>query len=70
MEQKYFNSLGSLNSYANTFPANSFSVEPSPAVCGCKSVRCAFDVADRQDKEIIETLVICPVCANKPQNNH
>lgn len=68
MTSKYFNSLGALSDYANTFPASSFSFEPTPAVCECKSIRCAFEVAAREDNDIIETLVICPVCANLPKN--
>lgn len=64
MTKRYFNSVDAVSVYASNFPANSFRIEPTPAICECKGFRCAFEIADRQDNDIIETLVICPVCAN------
>ena len=63
MKPKYFNSLGSLNNYADNFSINSFSFEHNPRKCQCDSVRCGFEVTDREDNEILEILVICPICA-------
>lgn len=70
MKPKYFNSLGSLNEYANNYPRNSFTVEHNPRKCGCDSVRCSFDIADKEDNDILEILVICPICANNPKNSN
>jgi hypothetical protein len=67
MNPKYFNSLGSLNEYANNYPNNSFSFEHNPRKWGCDSVRCSFDIADKEDNDILEILVICPICANNPK---
>ena len=68
MKPKYFNSLGSLNEYANNYPSNSFSFEYNSRRCECDSVRCSFDVTDKEDNDILEILVICPLCANNPKN--
>ncbi|MGC3978440.1 MAG: hypothetical protein QM751_09575 [Paludibacteraceae bacterium] len=69
MKPKYFNSLGSLNEYANSFPNSSFSFVHNPRKCDCESnsVRCSFDVTDKEDNDILEILVICPICANNLQ---
>lgn len=69
MKPKYFNSLGALSSYADTYPASSFTYEHNPRKCECDSVRCAYEVTDKQDRDIIEILVLCPLCAGKPKNN-
>ena len=68
MKPKYFNSLGALNNYADNFPANSFTFEHNPRKCRCDSMRCSYEVTDKQDSDIIEILVICPLCANLPKN--
>lgn len=70
MKPKYFHSLGSLNEYANGYPSHSFTVEHNPRKCGCDSIRCSFDIADREDNDILEILVICPICANNPKNSN
>lgn len=68
MTKRYFNSVSAVSNYASNFPADSFTIEPTPAVCECKGFRCAFEITDKQDNDILEILVICPVCANLPKN--
>lgn len=63
MKPKYFNSLDSLNEYTNNYPNNSFHLSP-PRKCEYNSVRCSFDVTDKEDNDILKILVICPICAN------
>lgn len=68
MTPKYFNSIDTLSTYAGNYPANSFKCEPIPQKCACNGVRVAFEVTDRQDNDIIEILILCPACADKPKN--
>lgn len=62
---KYFNSVDAVSDYAQMYPASLFRVEPNPQRCLCNGVRCGYEVSDKQDCEILETLVVCPVCANR-----
>ena len=64
---KYFNSVDAVRNYAECYPASNFRVEHSLQTCQCNGVRIGYDVTDRQDSEILETLVVCPACANNPK---
>lgn len=68
MTTKYFNSVDAVSDYTVIYPANNFSIVHNPQTCGCNGVRIGYDVTDRQDSEILETLVVCPICANFPKN--
>ncbi len=68
MKAKYFNSVDAVRNYAECYPASNFRVEHSPQTCQCNGVRIGYDVTDRQDSEILETLIVCPACANSPKN--
>lgn len=68
MKPKYFNSIGALNNYADSFPTSSFTFEPNPRKCGCNSVRVSYEVTDKQDNDILAILILCPACANNPKN--
>jgi hypothetical protein len=68
MTAKYFNSVGAVSDYAEIYPANNFNVVHNPQTCQCNGVRCSFDVTDKEDNDILEILVICPLCANNPKN--
>jgi len=70
MKAKYFNSAGSIESHVQEFPHHVFTIVPQPRACGCGTVRIAYEVTDRQDNDIIEILVVCPVCANNPKNSN
>ncbi len=65
---KYFNSVDAVSDYAQIYPANLFRVENNPQTCQCNGVRCGWQVSDKQDSEILETLVVCPVCAKQSNN--
>lgn len=66
METKYFNSVDAVRDYAQQmYPENYFRVEYVPKKCRCNGVRCGYEVSDRQDREILEILVVCPVCAKE-----
>lgn len=68
MTAKYFNLVDAVSDYAVIYPANNFSIVYNPKTCGCNGVRCGYEVSDRQDSEVIEVLVVCPICANLPKN--
>lgn len=68
MTTKYFNSVDAVRNYAECYPASNFRVEHNPQTCGCNGIRCGYEVSDRQDSEVIEVLVVCPICANHPKN--
>lgn len=65
MTAKYFNSVDAVSDYAAIYPANIFNVVNNPQTCGCNGVRLGYDVSDRQDSEVIERLIVCPVCAKQ-----
>lgn len=68
MKAKYFNSVGSIESHVQNFSHSAFTIVPQPRACECGTVRIAYEVTDRQDNDILEILVVCPHCANNPQN--
>lgn len=59
----YFNSVDAVRNYAQVYPENLFRVVNNPQKCKCNSYGCGFQVSDRHDSEILENLVVCPVCA-------
>lgn len=69
MRAKYFNSVGSLESHAQNFPYSSFAINTQPRACGCGTIRIAYEVTDREDNDILDILVVCPICANKSNDN-
>ena len=70
MKEKYFNSVGSIESHVQIFPHHTFIIIPQPRACECGTVRIAYEVTDRQDNDIIEILVVCPLCVNNPKNSN
>ena len=69
MAQAYFDDIQALSLYARNYPANCFYFQAEESICRCGKKKESYEVIDRQDSEIIETLVLCPRCAIKPQNN-
>jgi len=69
MKPMYFNSVGTLENHAQNFPYNSFAINPQPRACKCGTVRIAYEVTDREDNDILEILVVCPICASNSSNN-
>lgn len=69
MTQTYFSTMDTLRLHAENYLAECFRFQNEHFVCECSIIRECYEVTDRQDGEIIETLIICPRCAGKPKNN-
>ncbi|MDR1582257.1 MAG: hypothetical protein LBS55_03200 [Prevotellaceae bacterium] len=69
MKANYFSSVDALSNHVQNIPADCFAIQPQPRACGCGTVRIAYEVTDRQDNDIMEILVVCPLCAKKSVNN-
>lgn len=68
MKPMYFNSVGSMSNHAQNYPVDSFTIQSQPRQCGCGQIRIGYEVTDKQDNDIMDILILCPLCANQPKN--
>lgn len=69
MTTYYSNSKG-MEVTADFYPSNSFSIEYHDAKCNCGTKTTGITVTDREDRDIIEKMILCDICTSKQKNKN